>query len=128
MLFTGCGIQIETIAQSPIYLGPPPDEVGPSPAASQIFAPCLTGRAEPLKNAATAIVELLMGKDLYRTDCTPNPATGVPLHHTVERAPRVHIPEPVDPQRSAMVVTDELARAVLTGTGEYWYQPVTGPA
>ncbi|CAM3465474.1 hypothetical protein MYFR107205_12315 [Mycolicibacterium frederiksbergense] len=27
-----------------------------------------------------------------------------------------------------VLVTDELVGAVLTGTSEYWYQPVIGPA
>ncbi|MCF6389535.1 hypothetical protein L2K20_21390 [Mycobacterium sp. MBM] len=128
MLFSGCGIQIETIAQSPIHLVAPPADLGPSPAASQIFAPCVSGKAEPLKNAASAIADLLIGKDQYRTDCAPNPDTSVPLYSKIERAPRTLNPEPVDPHRSAMLVTDELVGAVLTGTGEYWYQPVIGPA
>jgi hypothetical protein len=35
---------------------------------------------------------------------------------------------PVDPATPGVLVTDELVGAVLTGTSEYWYQPVIGPA
>lgn len=127
-VLSGCGVQIQTIAQSPLYLAAPPTEFGPSPAASQIFAPCVVAKTEPLRNTASAVADLLVGKDPYRTDCAPNPDTGIPLDSRIERAPRVLSPVPPDPQRSAMLVTDELVGAVLTGTGEYWYQPVTGPA
>lgn len=131
---SGCGIHIETIAQSPVLTNTHAVELGPSPTASRIFAPCAPGAAEPLENVATAITELLVGKDQYRTSCAPNPAANAPLVGVIERAARVMTRQPVvaggtpSPQGPAMLVTDELVGAVLTGTGEYWYQPFTGPA
>lgn len=132
-MLSGCGIHIETIAQPLMYDAPPAAITDPSPSASQIFAPCVSVKADPLKNAASAVADLLVGKDQYRTDCAPDPGTGRPLLGVIERAPRVLTRQPAvavppDPQGPAMLVTDELVGAVLTGTGEYWYQPVFGPA
>ncbi len=130
---SGCGMHIETIAQPLLYDASPAAVLDPSPAASRIFAPCVSANAEPLRHAASAIADLLVGKDRYRTDCAPNPDTNIPLDDIVERAPQVLTPQPVvatpaNPAAPGVLVTDELVGAVLTGTSEYWYQPVIGPA
>lgn len=126
---SGCGIHVETIAQPLLYETAPAAVRDPSPAASQIFAPCVSANAEPLRHAASAIADLLVGKDRYRTDCAPNPDTNIPLDDIIERAPQVLTPQPVVATPTpGVLVTDELVGAVLTGTSEYWYQPVIGPA
>lgn len=130
---SGCGIHVETIAQPLLYETAPTAVHDPSPTASQIFAPCVSANAEPLQHTASAIADLIVGKDRYRTDCAPNPDTNIPLDDIIERAPRVLTPQPViatpaNPAAPGVLVTDELVGAVLTGTSEYWYQPVIGPA
>lgn len=130
---SGCGIHVETIAQPLLYDVSPAAVLDPSPAASQIFAPCVSANDEPLQHTASAIADLLVGKDRYRTDCAPSPDTTIPLDAIIERAPRVlpaqpAIATPANPAPPGVLVTDELVGAVLTGTNEYWYQPVIGPA
>ncbi|WNG80412.1 hypothetical protein C6A86_019545 [Mycobacterium sp. ITM-2016-00316] len=132
-VLNGCGIHIETIAQPLLYDASPAAAFDPSPAASQIFAPCVSAKSEPLQHTASAIADLLVGKDRYRTDCAPNPDTTIPLDGIIEDAPRALTPQPVvatpaNPAAPGVLVTDELVGAVLTGTSEYWYQPVIGPA
>lgn len=132
-VLSGCGIHIETIAQPLLYDAAPTSTLDASPSASLIFAPCVSVNVDPLGNSASTITDLLVGKDQYRSDCVPDAGANLPLDGVIERAARVLTPQPVvgvppDPQDPAMLVTDELVGAVLTGTGEYWYQPVFGPA
>jgi hypothetical protein len=128
---SGCGVQIESIAQSPLFPVEAATSFGPPPFASQIFTPCVSNDSEPIASAASAISELLIGNDQYRAACIQSP--GAELDAVVERAPGTPVPQPVvstpaDPQTPGVLVTDELVSAVLTGTGEYWYQPVIGSA
>ncbi|MGK2867875.1 MAG: hypothetical protein ACSLFA_14760 [Mycobacterium sp.] len=128
---SGCGIHIETIAQPLLYDAAPASILDATPSASLIFAPCVSAKADPLENAASAITDLLVGKDRYRSDCVPDAGASIPLHGIIERAARVLTPQPVmaippDPQSSAMLVTDELVTAVQIG--EYWFMPAFGPA
>jgi hypothetical protein len=126
-------LQFETIAQSAMQPIGDGTSLNSLPSTSYIFTPCIAGSPQPLANAASAISELLVGKDQYRTACAYSPAVNIPLDGVIERAPRTMTPQPVlatpaDPQAPGLVVTDELVSAVLTGTGEYWYQSIIGPA
>jgi hypothetical protein len=125
---SGCGVQIESIAQLPMIPAAPAASSGPPPAQSFIFAPCISGAPAPLSSPASKISDLLMGKDQFRSSCTHNPGTGVQLDNVVDSAQKPATAVPAGPDKSGLVVTDELVSAVLTGTGEYWYQPVVGPA
>lgn len=130
---SGCGLQIESIAQSAMQPTEAASPLHSVPSASYIFSPCVSSSPEPLVNAASAISDLLLGKDQYRTGCTYSPAVNVPLDSVIERAPRTLTPPPApapptEPPAPDLLVTDELVSAVLTGTGEYWYQPIVGPA
>jgi hypothetical protein len=130
---SGCGIQIQTLAQSPLVPATPATPFGPAESASHIFSPCIAATAQPLAGAASAISELLLGPDRFRTECAHNPDPKVRFDTVVERDPRALTPQPVvsapaDPPAPGVLVTDELVGAVLTGTSEYWYQPVIGPA
>lgn len=132
-VLSGCGVQFESIAQSPMFPAAPATPFGPPPSASQIFAPCVSGSTESIASAASAISDLLLGKDQYRAGCVQNPDAGIPLDRVVQRTPGTPTPQPVlatpaIPQTPGLLVTDELVSAVLTGTGEYWYQPIIGPA
>lgn len=120
---TGCGVQIESIAQLPMIPATPPAPFGPSPSSSLIFTPCISGAAQPLSSPASKISDLLLGKDQFHSSCAHNPVRSTNI---VDRAPQPAVP--AGPDRSGLLVTDELVSAVLTGTGEYWYQPVVGPA
>lgn len=129
---SGCGIQIQTLAQSPLVPATPATAFGPTESALHIFTPCIAGTAE-LAGAASAVSELLLGKDRFRTECAHNPEPIPGFDTVVERDPRALAPQPVvsapaDPPAPGVLVTDELVGAVLTGTSEYWYQPVIGPA
>jgi hypothetical protein len=130
---SGCGLQFESIAQSAMQPADAAISLDALPSTSYIFSPCVSGSPDPPANAASAISDLLLGKDQYRTGCTYSPAVNIPLDGGIERAPRLLTPQPVlatpaDPPTPGLVVTDELVSAVLTGTGEYWYQPIVGPA
>lgn len=130
---SGCGIQIQTLAQPPLVPAPPVTSFGAAESASHIFTPCIAGAAEPLMSAASAVSELLLGKDQFRTECAHNPEPILRFDTVIERDPGAPVPQPVvaapvTAPAPGVLVTDELVGAVLTGTSEYWYQPVIGPA
>lgn len=112
---SACGVRFEAIAAPPPLPAAADIPLIPAHQASLIFTPCISGGAQP--HAFSEISNLLLGKDVFAVDCG---------HH----ATVVVAPAPVaDPGVNAdLVVTDELINAVLTGTGEYWHQPVIGPA
>lgn len=115
LVSSACGVRFETIAAPPPLPAAPVAAFGPAEAAGLIFTPCIPGAGRP--HAFSGISDRLLGKDPFAVDCehrTNGPARPAP---------------PVDRAVSAdLVVTDELINAVLTGTGEYWYQPGIGPA
>ncbi|WP_149442593.1 hypothetical protein [Mycolicibacterium sp. P9-22] len=131
---SGCGIQIQTLAQSPVAPAAADTRFAPAESALHIFTPCIAGTAEPLMGAASAISEFLLGKDQFRTECAHNSAVIMGSDKVIDQAPRmtalqpVVAPAPVNPPAPGVLVTDDLVSAVLTGTSEYWYQPVIGPA
>lgn len=130
---SGCGIQIQSLAEPPILPAAPVAPFGSSVPASHIFTPCIAGTVDPLAGAASAVGELLLGEDRFRTECAHNSAVIMRSDNVIEQSPRMVTPQPViatppDSQSPAMLVTDELVGAVLTGTAEYWYQPIIGPA
>jgi hypothetical protein len=97
-----------------------------------IFTPCLAATAE-IAGAASAVSELLLGTDRFRAECAHRPEPILRFDTVVERDARMLAPQPVvsvpaNPPAPGVLVTDELVGAVLTGTSEYWYQPVIGPA
>ena len=130
---SGCGIEIHHLAQSPALPATPAAPFNSSAPASQIFTPCSAGSAEPFANAGLAVSELLLGKDLFRTECAHNSVIVMRSDRVIARVPRAPEPQPVlsapaDLRAPDVLITDELVGAVLTGTSEYWYQPVIGPA
>lgn len=131
---SGCGIQIQTLAQSPLAPTAADTRFAPAESALHIFTPCIAGTAEPLAGAASAVTEFLLGKDRFRTECAHNSAVIARSDNVIEQAPRITalqpaaVPAPANPPAPDVLVTDELVGAVLTGTSEYWYQPVIGPA
>ncbi|MGU3501048.1 hypothetical protein [Mycobacterium sp. C31M] len=112
---SACGVRFEAIAAPPPLPAPSAMPFVTAEQASLIFTPCIREGAR--SHAVSEISNRLLGKDPFAVDCG-------------HRANVVARPEPVpNPHINAdMVVTDELVSAVLTGTGEYWHQPVIGPA
>lgn len=125
---SGCGIQIQSLAQSPATPGAPVTSFGSPVSGSQIFLPCVAGNA-PDARAASTISELLLGTDRFQDECAHHHDV-TPLFDNVAgrdaAAPTVSAPAALPVPD--VLVTDELVGAVLTGTSEYWYQPVIGPA
>lgn len=129
---SGCGVQIQTLAQSPLASAPPATPFGTVASTSHIFTPCIAATTEPA-GAASAVSELLLGTDRFRTECAHNPDPVGRLDTVVGREPQAPAPQPVmsapaNATAPDVLVTDELVGAVLTGASEYWYQPVIGPA
>ena len=130
-ILSGCGIQVESIAQPPLFsatpdtpttgLGSELSASAYSASAYSALTPCAPGAGLP--HAASGVGELLLGNDRYATDCTR------PARPVVRPAP-LGVPARPAPstQPATGMVTDELVGAVLTGVSEYWYQPVIGSA
>ncbi|MGW0160676.1 hypothetical protein ACWDUN_15330 [Mycobacterium sp. NPDC003323] len=115
MTIGGCGIRVETMAQPA-----PAPRAADMPfisrqSASLIFTPCTPGDDRP--HAVSQVGNLLLGKDRFAVDCGHRASAVTPAH-----------PAPKPGVSAELVVSDDVISAVLTGTGEYWYQPLIGPA
>lgn len=118
---SGCGIQVESIAQTPLFATLPDAPVDTSASELSALAPCVPGVGVP--HAASVVADLLLGTDRYATDCARQARPIVkpaPLGVPARTAPSI--------QPATGIVTDDLIGAVLTGTSEYWHRPVVGPA
>ncbi len=120
-VLTGCGIQVESMAQTPLFAALPDAPVDTPSSELSALAPCVPGVGVP--HAASVVTDLLLGADRYATDCARQARPIVkpaPLGVPARTAPSI--------QPATGIVTDELIGAVLTGTSEYWHRPVIGPA
>lgn len=117
---SSCGIPIHTIAEPADRVINTETRFGATLSTRSVFAPCSREKGSP--HAISAVADLLYGKDAFAVDCAPVAPTVTPWpgDPTAGQAPP-------PPPAANDLMTDDLMRTVLTGTGEFLYQHAVGP-